>query len=82
VLAAAAAFEFFSWRISYRELDSRRDPNESVFDEIVGSKDPTIFTVFLEDSAGLVGTTTEQAETVDPTSLVYHRTDGLIRGVF
>ena len=56
VLAAAAAFEFYSWRISYHELKSRKDPDESVFDEIVGSKDPTIFTVFLEDSAGLVGT--------------------------
>jgi len=56
VLAAAAAFEFYSWRVSYRELRLRKDADESVFDEIVGSKDPTIFTVFLEDSAGLIGT--------------------------
>lgn len=56
VLAGAAAFEFYSWQVSYRELRSRKDPNETVFDEIVGSKDPTVFTVFLEDSAGLVGT--------------------------
>jgi divalent metal cation (Fe/Co/Zn/Cd) transporter len=56
VLAAAAAFEFYSWRVSYRELRLRKDPDESVFDEIVGSKDPTIFTVFLEDSASLIGT--------------------------
>jgi divalent metal cation (Fe/Co/Zn/Cd) transporter len=27
-----------------------------MWDEIVGSKDPTVFTVFLEDSAGLAGT--------------------------
>jgi divalent metal cation (Fe/Co/Zn/Cd) transporter len=27
-----------------------------VFDEIIGSKDPTIFTVFWENSAGLIGT--------------------------
>jgi cation diffusion facilitator family transporter len=56
VLAVAAAFEFYSWRISYRELNLRKDPDESLFDEIVGSKDPTIFTVFLEDSVGLIGT--------------------------
>jgi cation diffusion facilitator family transporter len=56
VLAGAAAFEGYSWRISYRALRRRKDPDESVFDEIIGSKDPTVFTVFLEDSAGLIGT--------------------------
>ena len=55
VLALAATFEFYSWRISYRELLSRKDPNETVWQEIIGSKDPTIFTVFLEDSAALLG---------------------------
>jgi len=56
VLAFAAAFDLYSWRISYRELLSRKEPGESTWDEIVGSKDPTVFTVFLEDSAGLIGT--------------------------
>ena len=56
VLAGAAAFELYSWRVSYSELRRRKDPNESVFDEIIGSKDPTIFTIFLEDSAGFIGT--------------------------
>jgi cation diffusion facilitator family transporter len=55
VLAFAAAFEFYSWRISYGELRAQKDPDESTWDEIIGSKDPTIFTVFLEDSAGLLG---------------------------
>jgi len=55
VLALAAAFDFYSWVISYRELHSRKDPNESMWDEIIGGKDPTVFTVFLEDSAGLLG---------------------------
>jgi cation diffusion facilitator family transporter len=55
VLALAAVFDFFSWRISYRELRARKDPNESTWDEIKGGKDPTVFTVFLEDSAGLLG---------------------------
>lgn len=56
VLALAAAFDLYSWRISYQELQSRKDPDESIWDEIVGSKDPSVFTVFLEDCAGLVGT--------------------------
>lgn len=55
VLALAAAFDFYSWLISYRELRARKDPNESTWDEIIGGKDPTVFTVFLEDSAGLLG---------------------------
>jgi cation diffusion facilitator family transporter len=56
VLVLAAIFDFYSWRISYRELLARIDPDESTWDEIIGSKDPTVFTVFLEDSAGLGGT--------------------------
>jgi cation diffusion facilitator family transporter len=56
VLTGAAAFELYSWRVSYQELRRRKDSDETVFEEIVGSKDPTVFTVFLEDSAGLVGT--------------------------
>lgn len=55
VLTIAAVFEFYSWRISYREIRARKDPDESTWDEIIGSKDPTVFTVFLEDSAGLIG---------------------------
>lgn len=55
VLALTAAFDFYSWRISYQGLVSQKEPHESTWDEIIGSKDPTIFTVFLEDSAGLVG---------------------------
>lgn len=55
VLALAAAFDFYSWRVSYRELLARKDPSETTWDEIIGSKDPTVFTVFLEDSAGLIG---------------------------
>jgi hypothetical protein len=52
----AAIFDFYSWRISYRELLARKDPDESTWEEIIGSKDPTVFAVFLEDSAGLAGT--------------------------
>lgn len=56
VLALAVAFDFYSLRVSYRELQKTKEPNESIWQEIIGSKDPTIFTVFLEDIAGLVGT--------------------------
>ncbi|HEY6182316.1 MAG TPA: cation diffusion facilitator family transporter [Terriglobales bacterium] len=55
VLALSAGFEFYSWKISYSALLKQKDPEESTWDEIIGSKDPTIFTVFLEDSAALVG---------------------------
>ena len=56
VLIFGATFDLYSWRISYRELLSRKDSDESVWNEIIGSKDPSVFTVFLEDSASLLGT--------------------------
>ncbi len=55
VLALAGIFDFYSWRISYRELLARKDPEESAWDEIIGSKHPSVFIVFLEDSAALIG---------------------------
>jgi cation diffusion facilitator family transporter len=55
VLAFSAAFDFYSWRISYLELRSHKKRGEGVWDEVIGSKDPTIFTVFVEDSASLIG---------------------------
>lgn len=55
VLAIAALFESYSWWVSYRTLRYRADAGESVWNEIVASKDPAVFTVFLEDSAALIG---------------------------
>jgi cation diffusion facilitator family transporter len=55
VLAVAAVFESYSWYVAYAELRSQKSPNESMFRLIRRSKDPTVFTVFLEDSAALVG---------------------------
>src|SRR3954470_5642733 len=55
VLLIGTVLEYYSWRISYRELQAQKDPGESTWDEIIGSKDPTVFTVFLEDTAGLAG---------------------------
>ena len=56
VLCLAAAFETYSLTVSYRELQHMKEPEETIWEEVIGSKDPTIFTVFLEDIAGLVGT--------------------------
>src|SRR6266576_2558292 len=55
ILALATAVDAYSWRISYLALLAQKDPKEGIWDEIIGSKDPTIFTVFLEDSAAIVG---------------------------
>jgi cation diffusion facilitator family transporter len=55
VLAAAVAFEGYSWRVSFKALMHAKEPGENLWQEIVGSKDPTIFTIFMEDSAALVG---------------------------
>lgn len=55
VLVVAAVLETYSWRIAHRELLLRKDPEESIWQEIIASKDPTVFTVFLEDTASLIG---------------------------
>jgi cation diffusion facilitator family transporter len=55
VLAFSATFDLYSWMISYRELVKNKRPDETAWDEIIASKDPVIFTVFLEDTAGIVG---------------------------
>lgn len=54
VLGAAALFEGASWTLALREL--RRKKGERTLWQIIRtSKDPTTFTVFLEDSAALLG---------------------------
>jgi cation diffusion facilitator family transporter len=55
VLAFSVVLDFYSWRISYLELRAHKKRGENIWDEVVGSKDPAIFTVFLEDSASLAG---------------------------
>ena|ERR1700674_2343435 len=41
--STAAIFDFYSWRVSYKELLDRKDPDESTWEEIVGSKGPNGF---------------------------------------
>jgi cation diffusion facilitator family transporter len=55
VLAVAAGFEGLSWRVSRRELNRHRRPGESLWQVSQRSMDVLVFTVFVEDSAALIG---------------------------
>ena len=55
VLGVAFVLDYYSWKVSSRELFARRRLSEGVWDVIRKSKDPTVFTVFLEDAAGMLG---------------------------
>jgi cation diffusion facilitator family transporter len=55
VLGMAFFFEGYSWRAAHHELMARRRHGQSLWRVIRGSKDPTAFTVFLEDSGALIG---------------------------
>jgi cation diffusion facilitator family transporter len=55
VLSIAAIFEGYSWLVSRKELQARRKPGQTLWRVIRASKDPSVFTVFLEDSAALLG---------------------------
>lgn len=54
VLGAAMLFEGFSWAVALRELLETRG-DKSIWEAVHSSKDPTLFTVLLEDSAALLG---------------------------
>lgn len=55
VLGLAALFEGYSWHVARGSLLSIRRPGESLWDIIRRSKNPVTFTVFLEDTAALIG---------------------------
>jgi cation diffusion facilitator family transporter len=55
VLAVAAVFEAYSWNVSRRELNRFRRPGASLWQAVRASKDASVFTVFIEDSAALLG---------------------------
>jgi cation diffusion facilitator family transporter len=55
VLAIAAVFEGYSWTVSRRALDRYRRPGASLWQAVHASKDASVFTVFIEDSAALLG---------------------------
>ena len=55
VLLAAGVFEGYSWNVARQELNKRRKAHESMWATIRRSKDPTVYTVFIEDTAALAG---------------------------
>ena len=54
VLGLAVVFEGYSWNIALQEFLASKD-EDSLWDAIRASKDPTIFTILFEDTAALVG---------------------------
>jgi cation diffusion facilitator family transporter len=55
VLALAAVFEGIVLWIALRQFFATKPPNQSVWRTIRTAKDPTVFTVLLEDTAALLG---------------------------
>jgi cation diffusion facilitator family transporter len=55
VLAVAALFEGYSWNVSRKALNAVRQPGASLWQAVRASKDASVFTVFIEDSAALLG---------------------------
>ena len=55
VLAIAAAFQGWSWRVSQQELDRHRRTGESLWRASQRDMDVLLYTVFIEDSAALIG---------------------------
>jgi cation diffusion facilitator family transporter len=55
VLGVAALFEAYSWNVSRRELVSDGKARGGLWSTMRRSKDATVITVFVEDSAALIG---------------------------
>ncbi len=55
VLGVAFLFEGYSWNVSRRALNSKRRPGATLWQTVKASKDASVFTVFIEDSAALLG---------------------------
>jgi len=55
VLGVSALFEGYSWNVSRKELNRVRKPGASLWRTVRASKDASVFTVFIEDSAALIG---------------------------
>jgi cation diffusion facilitator family transporter len=55
VLAIAALFEGYSWNVARGELNEQRRPGANMWHAVRESKDASVFTVFIEDSAALIG---------------------------
>ncbi|MBB3221200.1 cation diffusion facilitator family transporter [Pseudoduganella umbonata] len=55
VLGAAAVFEGYSWNVSRLALNAVRKPGTTLWQAVRASKDASVFTVFIEDTAALLG---------------------------
>jgi cation diffusion facilitator family transporter len=55
VLAVSAVFEGYSWNVSRKELVKVKKPGANLWQAMHASKDASVFTVFIEDSAALLG---------------------------
>jgi cation diffusion facilitator family transporter len=55
VLGVAALFEGYSWNVSRKALNTTRAPGTTLWQAVRGSKDASVFTVFIEDTAALLG---------------------------
>jgi len=55
VLGVSALFEGYSWNVSRKALNAVRKPGASLWQAVHASKDASVFTVFIEDSAALIG---------------------------
>lgn len=55
VLGVAALFEGYSWNVSRKALNAVRKPGTTLWQAVRASKDASVFTVFIEDSAALLG---------------------------
>lgn len=54
VLGVAALFEGYSWNVSRLEINKKKKPGRTLWQAFRSSKDASVFTVFVEDSAALV----------------------------
>jgi cation diffusion facilitator family transporter len=55
VLSVSALFEGYSWNVSRKALNQVRKPGASLWQAVHASKDASVFTVFIEDSAAMIG---------------------------
>jgi len=55
VLGVSACFEGYSWNVSRKALNKRRKAGASLWQTVHASKDASVFTVFIEDTAALLG---------------------------
>lgn len=55
VLGVAALFEGYSWNLSRVGLNKFRKDGDNLWQAVRASKDASVFTVFIEDSAALIG---------------------------